>query len=177
MQNEEERFECPGCGELFGVGTKNCPGCGMEFEWDEDETEEALDELIEQVEEGAEARDADTDLPGTPMLEPEVTPPPEIPEPEPGPEPEPEPYTSAGVEPPKGKRPLSILGWVFVILAVIAVIGTVVLLNYDTWVQGADENNIGDTQMMYVYLAVAGIVVCLLIVVFDYVRNRKMAPV
>ncbi|NOQ54280.1 MAG: hypothetical protein GQ558_06720, partial [Thermoplasmata archaeon] len=52
MVDEEEQFECPECGNLFGVGTMTCPGCGMAFEWDEEETEEALDELIEQVGEG-----------------------------------------------------------------------------------------------------------------------------
>ena len=70
---------------------------------------------------------------------------------------------------------LSIIGLVFALLTVVAIIGTVVLLNYDTWIDGADENNIGDTQIMYIYGAVAGIVVCALIVVFDFVRNRKAA--
>jgi len=70
---------------------------------------------------------------------------------------------------------LSIIGLVFALLTVVAIIGTVVLLNYDTWIDGADENNIGDTQIMYVYAAVAGIVVCALIVVFDFMKNRKAA--
>ena len=70
---------------------------------------------------------------------------------------------------------LSIIGLVFALLTVVAIIGTVVLLNYDTWIDGADENNIGDTQIMYIYGAVAGIVVCALIVVFDFMKNRKAA--
>ena len=185
MADDDEKFECPECGSLFNAGTKNCPGCGMEFEWDEEETEEALDELIEQVEEEAEARDPDADLPETPMLEPEVEPPSAVPEPEyvpepapepePVPEPEPEPYAPAMDAPTKKGKPLSTLGMVFALLAVVAIIGTVVLLNYDTWIDGADENNIGDTQIMYVYGAVAGVVVCALIVVFDFVKNRKAA--
>ncbi len=76
---------------------------------------------------------------------------------------------------PKRYFGLSIIGLVFALLTVVAVIGTVVLLNYDTWIDGADENNIGDTQIMYVYAAVAGIVVCARIAVFDFVRNRKAA--
>ena len=76
---------------------------------------------------------------------------------------------------PKLYGGLSIIGLVFAILTVVAIIGTVVLLNYDTWIDGADENNIGDTQIMYVYGAVAGIVVCALIVVFDFMKNRKAA--
>ena len=70
---------------------------------------------------------------------------------------------------------LSIIGLVFALLTVVAIIGTVVLFNYDTWIDGADENNIGDTQIMYIYGAVAGIVVCALIVVFDFMKNRKAA--
>ena len=188
MPDDDEKFECPECGSLFNAGTKNCPGCGMEFEWDEEETEEALDELIEQVEEEAEARDPDADLPKTPMLEPEVEPPYAAPEPEYAPEPapelepvpepayeEPEPSAPAMDAPPKKGKALSTLGMVFALLTVVAIIGTVVLLNYDTWIDGADENNIGDTQIMYVYGAVAGIVVCALIVVFDFMKNRKAA--
>ena len=185
MPGDDEKFECPECGSLFDAGTKNCPGCGMEFEWDEEETEEALDELIEQVEEEAEARDPDADLPTTAMLEPEVEPPSAAPEPEyvPEPAPEPEPVPEPAYEepepepsaPPKKKKALSTLGMVFALLAVVAVIGTVVLLNYDVWVQGLDEENIGPNQQNAIYLGVAGIVVCALIVVFDFMKNRKAA--
>ena len=95
----------------------------------------------------------------------------------------PEEYLSTAPEEPpptpaKGPKlyvGLSIIGLVFALLTVVAIIGTVVLLNYDTWIDGADENNIGDTQIMYIYGAVAGIVVCALIVVFDFVKNRKAA--
>ena len=60
----------------------------MEFEWDEGETEEALDELIEQVEE-----DEGTEVPYDPTPEPEVvadTTPDEVTEPQYDPTPEPE---------------------------------------------------------------------------------------
>ena len=205
MVDEEEQFECPECGKLFGVGTMTCPGCGMAFEWDEEETEEALDELIEQVEK---AEDVETEPPYDPSPGPvdEVTEPPY--DPSPGPEvvaaaasdevteppydlsTEPEVVATATSyeeiempmeeapmaleEPPVAKKKaLSMLGIAFAVLAVVSVIGLMVVLNYDTWIKGDAENHIGDTQIIYVYMAVAAVVVCILVVVFDFVRNRK----
>jgi hypothetical protein len=74
--------------------------------------------------------------------------------------------------PSSGKGPLSMVGIAFAVLAVVCVIGLLLVLNYDTWIAGEDESNIGDTQMMYVYLAVAAVVVCVALVAFDFVRNR-----
>ena len=68
---------------------------------------------------------------------------------------------------------LTMLGMIFAVLTVVSVIGLMVVLNYDTWINGDAENNIGDTQIMYVYLAVTAVIVCLLLVVFDFIRNRK----
>ena len=193
MVDEEEQFECPECGNLFGVGTMTCPGCGMAFEWDEEETEEALDELIEQVgagEVGETAAPYDPS-PGTEdVADPasdEVTEAPYDPTPEPEPVAAPASYeemeapSEVPVEegpmalegPVVKKKALSMLGIAFAVLAVISVIGLMVVLNYDTWINGAEENSIGDTQMMYVYLAVVAVIVCLLVVVFDFMRNRK----
>ncbi len=193
MVDEEEQFECPECGNLFGVGTMTCPGCGMAFEWDEEETEEALDELIEQVGEGevGETEAPYDPSPGTEdVADPasdEVTEAPYDPTPEPEPVAAPASYeemeapSEVPVEegpmalegPVVKKKALSMLGIAFAVLAVISVIGLMVVLNYDTWINGAEENSIGDTQMMYVYLAVVAVIVCLLVVVFDFMRNRK----
>ena len=215
MVDEEEQFECPECGKLFGVGTMTCPGCGMAFEWDEEETEEALDELIEQVGEGevgeteapydpspgseddeASASDVETEPQYDPSPRPEVVealPSDEVTEPQYDPSPEPEVVEAAAsyeemevpAEVPTEESPmalegpvvkkkaLSMLGIAFAVLAVVSVIGLMVVLNYDTWINGDAENNIGDTQMMYVYLAVVAVIVCLLVVVFDFMRNRK----
>ena len=180
MQDDEEQFECPECGVRISVGTASCPGCGMALEWDEEQTEEALDELIEEVEE---AGDEETGSEYDPSPGPEVVAPPasdEVTEPQYDPSPGPEvveaPVEEAPMaleEPVMKKKALSMLGIAFAVLAVVAIIGLMVLLNYDTWVADEAENNIGDTQMLYVYLGVAAVVVCLLIVVFDFVRNRK----
>ena len=184
MDDQEEQFECPECKSLFGAGTASCPSCGMAFEWDEEETEEALDELIEQVEEGAGEKEAEYDpSPGSEVVEAPASD--EVTEPSYDPTPEPEVVApSASVEaveeapmvlerPMAKKKTLSMLGIAFAVLAVVSVIGLMLVLNYDTWINGAEENNIGDTQMMYVYLAVVAIIVCILVVVFDFVRNRK----
>ena len=193
MVDEEEQFECPECGKLFGAGTTSCPGCGMAFEWDEEETEEALDELIEQVEE---TEDVETEPQYDPSPRPEVVealPSDEVTEPQYDPSPEPEVVEPSGPveaveapaempveeapmvleEPVAKKKALSMLGIAFAVLAVVSVIGLMVVLNYDTWINGDAENSIGDTQMMYVYLAVVAVIVCLLVVVFDFVRNRR----
>ncbi len=221
MADEKEQFECPECGKLVDAGTSSCPGCGMAFEWDEEETEEALDELIEQVEK---AEDEEAEPPYDPSPGPEVvassasdevTEPPY--DPSPGldvvavsdsdeetespydPSPEPEVVATAASyeemeapaevpaevpmeegpmaleEPVAKKKALSMLGIAFTVLTIVSVIGLMVVLNYDTWIKGDAENHIGDTQIMFVYLGVAAVIVCLLVVVFDFMRSRKAA--
>ncbi len=78
--------------------------------------------------------------------------------------------------PSTGGRPLSIIGIAFAVLAAVAVVGLVLVLNYDTWIAGEDESNIGDTQMTYVYLAAAAVVVCVALVAWDWIRSRRAAP-
>ena len=189
MQDEQEQFECPECKSPISVGTASCPGCGMALEWDEEQTEEALDELIEEVEEAeAEETGAEYDpSPGPEVVAPSASD--EVTEPQYDPSPGPEevaPSASDEVveapveeapmalkEPVIKKKALSMLGMAFAVLAVVAIIGLMVLLNYDTWVADEAENNIGDTQMLYVYLGVAAVIVSLLVVVLDFIRNRK----
>ena len=78
--------------------------------------------------------------------------------------------------PPTKVRPLSVLGLAFAVLTVVSVIGLVLVLNHDTWIAGEDESSIGDTQMMYVYLAVVAVVVCVAVVAWDWMRNRRAVP-
>ena len=79
------------------------------------------------------------------------------------------------VGPQSKGRPLSIVGIAFVVLAVVCIIGLLLVLNYDTWIAGEDESHIGDTQMMYVYLAVVAVVVCIVLVAWDWMRTRRAA--
>ena len=168
VDEQEEQFECPECGTLFGAGTTSCPGCGMAFEWDEEQTEEALDELIEQVEE---TKEVETESEYDPSSEPDVV---EAEAPVEAPAEVPLEEAPMVLEKPVAKKKaLSMLGMAFAVLAVVSVIGLMVVLNYDTWINGDAENNIGDTQMTYVYLAVVAVIVCIMITVFDFMRNRK----
>ena len=67
----------------------------------------------------------------------------------------------------------SVIGLTFIILTVLAVIATILALRWDTWIGGAVEENIGDHQILYVYLGVTGIIVCAVISLVDVLRHRK----
>ena len=158
---DDEAYECPECGAPITTEMSSCPGCGIELEWDEgeetlEELEASTDELLRSVDEyetGPEPRE-------------EV----EIPEEDMATAPEEPPTTPA--KGPKRYGPLSLLGVILTVLFVSAIILTLVAANYDVWVQGAEGENIGPTQQNAIYLGVAGIVVCLLVVVWDWWRNR-----
>lgn len=75
-------------------------------------------------------------------------------------------------ETPKASGPLSLLGAVFLVLTMLALIGTIVLLRYDTLVTGADEETIGDTQWTYIYLAAGGLALFAMLTIIDVLRRR-----
>jgi len=68
--------------------------------------------------------------------------------------------------------PLSLLGAVFLVLTMLALIGTIVLLRYDTLVSGADEETIGDTQWTYIYMAAGGLALFAVLTIIDVLRRR-----
>jgi predicted nucleic acid-binding Zn-ribbon protein len=68
---------------------------------------------------------------------------------------------------------LSVPGLAFVVLTVLALIATIIALRWDTWINGAAVETIGDHQRLYVYLGTVGIVVCAMVSVVDIFRNRK----
>jgi len=82
------------------------------------------------------------------------------------------PVAEARGPPSAARRRLSLAGTIFAILAMVCVVGLLVVLNYDTWIAGETENQVGDTQVMYVYLATAAMVACVAVFVVDLVRNR-----
>ena len=67
----------------------------------------------------------------------------------------------------------SIVGLTFIILTVLAFIATIIALRWDTWINGAAEETIGDYQILYVYLGTVGIVVCAVVSFVDILRHRK----
>ena len=83
------------------------------------------------------------------------------------------------VPPVAHKRPklygglFSVVGLAFIVLTVAALIATILALRWDTWINGAAEESIGDRQALFVYLGVAGTAVCAIVSVVDVLRNRK----
>ena len=67
----------------------------------------------------------------------------------------------------------SVIGLTFVILTVAALIATIIALRWDTWISGAGEENIGEYQILYVYLGVTGIIVCAMVSLVDVSRHWK----
>ena len=159
-----------------------CPGCGMEFEWDEEEgdAETSVDELLGDIEQDeADARvdevpeeEAVEGAEETP--EPEPVSEPEL-EPEPDLEPEPEPEPMPAVAPKAQGGPGKMLGLIFLGLAVVALVGTLVIANYDVWIQGAAEESMGDRQQMFLYLGIVGVIVCGAIGMLYTMRGKKAA--
>ena len=67
----------------------------------------------------------------------------------------------------------SVVGLAFIVLTVAALVATILALRWDTWINGAAEESIGDRQALFVYLGVAGTVVCAIVSFVDVLRNRK----
>jgi len=188
--DEELEYECPECGTYFPAGAKRCPGCGTEFDWEGDE-EEIIDEIQETI--APESTDAEEE-PEVSKEAVEMEPEEESKAPEEAVEEEPvlpeEEVPEELEEIPPGeileevppiaqKGPklygglFSVVGLAFIVLTVAALVATILALRWDTWINGAAEESIGDRQVLFVYLGVAGTVVCAIVSVVDVLRNRK----
>jgi len=199
--SEEMEYLCPQCGTVVDPDQARCPGCAAEFSMDgngeytieyepeappaseEDMLDAAIDEALvrpngtivrpEEMEEDV----ADRGLGVTAG-------------PGPGPEPEPEPEETeqAGSVPPEevpagaeavGPYPrlypggFTLMGMVFVILALLALAFSIVMARYDTWVQGAVEESMGDDQLMFFYAGLVAFTVSTIIAVADLLRTPK----
>ena len=196
--DEELEYECPECGTYFPAGAKRCPGCGTEFDWKGDE-EETIDEILEKI--APESIDAEEETKkeveeiAEPSEEPEVseeavekeyevdkeeeleeTPEEKVPEEL---EELPPKEILEDVPPIAHKKPklyaglFSVVGLTFIVLTVAALIATILTLRWDTWINSAVEETIGDYQMNFVYLGTAGIVVCAIVSAVDVLRYRK----
>jgi hypothetical protein len=77
----------------------------------------------------------------------------------------------------KPSRGLLLAGYLFIALGVVALVGVVVLYNYDIWIAGEETNNVGPDQMTYIRLAIAGFVGALVIgLVLLVIGRRKPRP-
>jgi len=147
--SEEPEFVCPECGADIPSDAKSCPGCGVAFAW---EGAEGATGAAPPA--AGEAPSAEEEAPAA---EEGRAPPPEA------------------APAPKGRLyggHLSVLGVAFVILAVLAVVGTLLLMHWDVWVSGASGEAVGPRQGLLIGLGYLGILVCLAVVVFDVLRHR-----
>jgi len=65
------------------------------------------------------------------------------------------------------------VGMIFIAIAIAALVFTIVMARYDTWVQGAPEESMGDNQMMLFYLGLVVFAGCILAAVADLLRTPK----
>lgn len=196
---EEMEYLCPECGTVVDPDQARCPGCAakfsmhsdgeltIEFEPDappatvEDLLDAAIDESIvrpngsvvrsEDMEEevptrgdglsrAPDRREEPEDLASDPA---EATPDEQPPD-------TPSPYVRLY---PGG---FTLLGLVFAILALMALAFTIVVARYDTWVQGAAEESMGDNQLMMFYMGLSAFAVFIFIAVADLLRTPRARP-
>lgn len=69
------------------------------------------------------------------------------------------------------ERVFSRFGLVFALLTIVAFVGTVVLLNWDTWIRGEPEASIGDTQRMLIYAGAVATTIFAVLTIFDLLRG------
>jgi hypothetical protein len=167
---EETEYMCPECGVDLPANAAQCPGCGLEFASDDDEGPSVPDEGHEAacegagdeepVEVGATQEELSEGATGDEAADEAPTEEPTLP-------------ASTG---PSRKGFLGGLldpvGLTFLVLTFLAVVGTVVLMHWDVWVQGASAESVGDRQRLLVYMGVLGVVVCAIVTVVDIMRHR-----
>lgn len=69
------------------------------------------------------------------------------------------------------ERVFSRFGLVWAVLTVLAFTGTVLLLNWDTWIRGEAESSIGDTQRMMIYAGAIATTAFAILTIIDLFRG------
>lgn len=64
-------------------------------------------------------------------------------------------------------------GLVFVTMALMALLFTIVMARYDTWIQGAAEESMGDNQRMLFYAGLVAFTLFIVVAVADLLRTPK----
>lgn len=192
---EEMEYLCPECGTIVDRNQSRCPGCGAKFstgeggdliiEYEPDAEPPTVDELLEM---------AINEVRRRPRVAKEVDEPSvEVKSPRP---------KQTGSEelgspaPPRPKVPtdkrsealshdvmegaprlfpggFTLIGLVFVILAVLALLFTIVMARYDTWIQGAAEESMGDNQRMMFMAGFVAFTIFLLVAIWDLLRTPR----
>ena len=192
--SEEMEYLCPECGTVVDPDQARCPGCGAMFSMhsdgeitieyepegprasDQDLLEAAIDEsiikpngtIVMSKEPEEEVVDLGTVDPMAKVIVPGQT--------EPQPTAHSEEVSAADADeayPRLYPGGFTLLGLVFAILALLALAFTIVIARYDTWVQGAAEESMGDNQMMLFYAGLSVFIISILIAVVDLLRTPK----
>ncbi len=197
--SEEMEYLCPECGTVVDPDQARCPGCAAKFSMEdggqitieyepeappaseEDMLDAAIDEaLVRPNGTIVRSEEMEEDVAGRGLG---ITA-----GPEPEPEPEPEEAAQAGSAPPEevpagadavGPYPrlypggFTLMGLVFAILALLALAFSIVMARYDTWIQGAAEESMGDDQLMFFYAGLVAFTLCTIIAVADLLRTPK----
>ncbi len=192
--SEEMEYLCPECGTVVDPDQARCPGCGAKFsmhaegelliEFEPDAPRRSVIDMLE------EAIDEVIIRPNGTIVEVEALKPPTGE----GPSGEGPPSVGAGpddaatghVEKVEAVDPedlpgmarlypggFTLAGLVFVVLAVMALLFTVVMARYDTWIQGASEESMGDNQRMMFYGGLAAFALFIVIAVADLLRTPR----
>ncbi len=190
--SEEMEYLCPECGTVVDPDQARCPGCSAKFSMrsegeitieyepeeprasDMDMLAAAIDEAIVRpngtvVMPEAEAEDAEEEDIGTLEEEEEV--------PKGQPTEATEDVATAGSKARTYPRlypgGFTLVGLVFAIMALLALAFTIVVARYDTWIQGAAEESMGDNQMMFFYAGLVAFAVFIVIAVADLLRTPR----
>jgi predicted RNA-binding Zn-ribbon protein involved in translation (DUF1610 family) len=196
---EEMEYLCPECGTVVDPDQARCPGCDAKFSkhddgemtieyepekppaTDEALLEAAIDEAIVRPN-GVAGPPDDADDEGLDLDEADSPPPPPMPEEDDvgtGPEedlPAParaEARAEASSYPRLYPGGFTLLGLVFLVLALLALGFTILVARYDTWVQGAAEESMGDDQLTMFYAGLVAFTVFVIIAVIDLLRTPK----
>lgn len=191
--SEEMEYLCPECGTVVDPDQARCPGCGAKFsmqtegelliEFEPDAPKRSVIDMLEEAIDEVIIRPNGTVVevahPETPIeVASEETPPAKDPASE-GPPP------STGIKAaPAGPEVASdhprlypggftLAGLVFAVLALMALLFTVVMARYDTWIQGAAEESMGDNQRMMFYGGLVAFTLFIVIAVADLLRTPK----
>jgi DNA-directed RNA polymerase subunit RPC12/RpoP len=197
--SEEMEYLCPECGTVVDPDQARCPGCGAKFSMhddgellieyepeapkatDEDLLEAAIDEsIIRPNGTIVLSEDMEEDVYDRGMVEtsPEA-PEPELEEAEADTDDEPAPSVESDVVPiyprlyPGG---FTLVGITFTVMALLALASSIVVARYDTWIQGAAEESMGDNQMMFFLASLVAFAVFIIIAVVDLLRTPRAKP-
>ncbi len=195
--SEELEYLCPECGTVVDPDEDRCPGCAAKFSkeengdvlieyepdtdppTDEEMLEAAISEVtVHPVEKASFGRTTYLHPSGVPKKGPMKK---EVASNHVVDRTDPSPTADAAKDEDLYKGPklypggFTVVGILFIVIAIMALLFTIVMARYDTWVQGAAEESMGDNQRMLFYSGLAVFAGCIMVAVVDLLRTPKGA--